>query len=66
MMLERLRTVTGAKDGDDREARSLNVLILKSLKIWQNALAQDRQDQRHQEQQRRNEKHTPGIKEIKS
>ena len=60
MMLDQLRTVTSAKDADDKEARSLNNLILKSEKIWQNALAQD-----PRQQERRSEKSAPAVKRNK-
>ena len=55
-MLERLKAVTHAKDVDDKEARIIGSLILKTLKLWDHALVRGRHDPHLQECLRRIEK----------
>lgn len=56
MMLQRLRAVINGKDIDDKEARVMGSLILKTLKLWDQALAKGRLDPRQLETLRRIEK----------
>ena len=55
-MLERLKAVTHAKDVDDKEARVIGSLILKTSKLWYQALVRGRLDPHLQESLRRIEK----------
>lgn len=48
-MLDRVNERSRGKDADDRDIGMLGNIVLKSLKVWDKALADSRHDQKLQE-----------------
>ena len=58
-MLDRVNERSHGKDADDRDIGMLGNIVLKSLKVWDKALADNKHDHRLQEEFRRLEKKGP-------
>jgi len=61
-MLDRLSVVSRAKDGDEKEARSLRTALIKSMSTWERLLREGPRGPRLQEMLRRIEKQASQAK----